>query len=484
MEVLMKFKSLGLVSLLTVSAAHADLADYAKYRKTVKKVEAMTSNPANTKLASEYGLSLVNVAWEDTGRGKNSSTGPNISDLTIQAHTVNDNGEVTPVSMPVLRYPNFDDISADISADKFFVPVGNEKGQPLKQVSLTEYLENLTDYLTDSTSWATEKVSTDENGKETKTKIDRQLLAARDAHVLVSAQVAFLPVPLKGKAEFNPVIFNYQSAENSPAVLTILATREGTSATIIDNTRDSFEAPRSFRTGQRLFFNENGQRASLTAVRQQEFLAELGNAKVGSLVSSNHESGLNMVLLIQVPLKHKNQGFLSDFALEGMFFSMAASPNVDDAVIGHGKIEGPFTEIDNQAIERDERFPIRVTVQFYKATDSEVLTKEMVEESKRTIQKVYKQADYVGSLVTGGKTLRPTDHDVKWCEDRPWWPIYFANNPMIALEGDQAPSVSGKQNMVELLQKRYPRGRFWKYICGGPIYFQNAVKFALESESN
>lgn len=64
------------------------------------------------------------------------------------------------------------------------------------------------------------------------------LLAERDTHVLVSAQAAFLPVPQQGIAEFNPVIFNYQSYAANPAVLAIVVTAEGTSATIIDNERD------------------------------------------------------------------------------------------------------------------------------------------------------------------------------------------------------------------------------------------------------
>lgn len=37
------------------------------------------------------------------------------------------------------------------------------------------------------------------------------------------------------------------------------------------------------------------------------------------------------------------------------------------AVAGHGKVEGPFTEIDDLDIERDDRYPARVRVQFYAA---------------------------------------------------------------------------------------------------------------------
>ena len=69
-------------------------------------------------------------------------------------------------------------------------------------------------------------------------------------------------MPRGGDAEFNPVLFNYQSVPGDPAVLTLLATREGTSVTVIDNVRDGFQAGQTW--GQRLFFNQDGERASLT----------------------------------------------------------------------------------------------------------------------------------------------------------------------------------------------------------------------------
>ena len=61
------------------------------------------------------------------------------------------------------------------------------------------------------------------------------------------------------------MLFNYQSVPGDPAVLTILATREGTSVTVIDNERDGFQAGQTW--GQRLFFNQDGERASLTGTR-------------------------------------------------------------------------------------------------------------------------------------------------------------------------------------------------------------------------
>src|SRR6202011_2679032 len=120
--------------------------------------------------------------------------------------------------------------------------------------------------------------------------------ASRDSKVLVSAQACFLPVPKEGEATFNPVLFNYQSMSGDPAVLTVLATREGTSTTVIDNKRDSFTEGSTW--GQRLFHNARGQRASLTVERLSDFHPSSGEVGKGA--------GLSMVLLIQIPLVQRH----------------------------------------------------------------------------------------------------------------------------------------------------------------------------------
>ena len=63
------------------------------------------------------------------------------------------------------------------------------------------------------------------------------LSAPRDTHYLVSAQHVFMPLPRRGQAEFSPVLFNYQSSPRNPAVAVLMISRQGTSATIIDNRR-------------------------------------------------------------------------------------------------------------------------------------------------------------------------------------------------------------------------------------------------------
>lgn len=233
--------------------------------------------------------------------------------MTIQIQQYNPHTQGYELSlMPVIRFPNFSDRTAEIPLERFFILVGNEKGKPLQRVNLKEYLSNFRNYLHNPRSWAGNR---------------RSLLADRDSHVLVSAQACFLPIPPQGEA-----------------------------------------------------------------------------------------AGMNMVMLIQVPLKQAPRprppmpifSVPESKLMEGM--STAARSNVEAAVISHGKVEGPFTEIDGLPIERDPRFPIRVTVQFYKATDNGVVSAADMRHINDQIAKVYRNADYVGSLVIDGDTGRPTEY--------------------------------------------------------------------------
>lgn len=400
--------------------------EYQDYKQVVAKTAAMVSDAKARALAGKHGLNVLNVTWEDTGRFKGSSVGPNISDVTIQVQQMDPRTEKFSLTcMPVIRFPNFSDRSADLPMHRFYLRVGNQTkdGKP-KLVSLTEYLDNIRAYLSKGDSWKGER---------------RSLLAPRDSHVLVSAQACFLPVPKGGKATFNPVIFNYQSYEGDPAVLTILATREGTSATIIDNKRDGFQAGRTW--GQRLFHNHHGQRASLTGQRLSDVAKGSDGKTAGSIdegpsVKANALSGANMVLLIQVPLKQKNpraHGMLGAAQgggppMENMRRMRDEKSDVEKAVIGHGKVEGKYTEIAELDIERDTRFPVRVTVQFYKATSNGVVNAADVAQIKKEIEAVYANADHVGSLVDSGDSGRPTEYEGPKFQPPGWWASFWATH--------------------------------------------------------
>ncbi len=402
----------------TVVSVKKGIKDYNVYSSVVAKTVGMVNDQKAVSLATRYGLNVLNVTWEDTGRYQNSAVGPNISDMTIQVELMDPaSRQYQLYCMPVIRFSNFEDKTCDVRMDRFYVLVGNEKNRGLRKINLRDLLGNLRNYLTRPGSWKG-------NG--------RSLLAKRDTHVLVSAQACFLPIPKQGDAIFNPVLFNYQSYAKNPAVLTILATREGTSITIIDNQRDAFNAGGTW--GQRLFFNQNGERASLMGKRMSDFLKEqkviAGGVK--SSVSAGNAKGLNMVLLIQVPLKHKSfyneEGVLpsASMAKQECEASRCHRSDVENAVIGHGKVEGPYTEIDNLAIERDERFPVRVTVQFYKATGNGLVNDRDMAEIASQITKVYADADYVGSLVVDGKNGRPTEHDGPMDEPPGWWDSFWS----------------------------------------------------------
>lgn len=384
----------------------------AGYHAMVQKVANMVGDERAYNAVSAYGLQLLNVLWEDTGRWEGSSVGPNISDVTIEVEGFRKGKQHRTYLMPVMRHDNFTDKTADVKIDKILIPVGNHDGRPLQLVTLKELLASPGQFLSHA-----------DKGKIK----NGSLLAKRDTHALVSAQHAFLPVPKEGKATFWPVIFNYQSTKKNPAVLTILVTRQGTSMTIIDNARDTVTGGGSW--GQRLYFNKNGEKAPLIAERLTDVKASGVTANGENAQDLGEDS--NVLMLIQVPLKYREPRRtqmaygLGGADMAAPMAAPAAEPkmsasrgreersDVDTAVLGHGQTEGPFTELDGLTITRDARFPVRVTLQFYQATSNGVVSRANVKAMAAQIKKVYGKGDYVGSLVvpSGVDRMRPTNWD-------------------------------------------------------------------------
>src|SRR3990172_8264497 len=118
------------------------------YTQAIQRAAGMAFDPQANNLAMAHGLNIVNLMWEDTGRYKGSTVGPNISDVTIQVQHRDPGTRQYQLSlMPVIRYPNFSDLTADISPDEFYLLVGNESGGSLQKVNLREYLVNFRRYL-------------------------------------------------------------------------------------------------------------------------------------------------------------------------------------------------------------------------------------------------------------------------------------------------------------------------------------------------
>jgi hypothetical protein len=395
--------AIAFVALAQVANARSKMISY---DTVISRVAGMVSDSETQRLASRHGLQVLNVMWEDTGRWQGSSVGPNISDVTIEVEEKRGSAPPRLALMPVIRFPNFSDKTADLRLDKFYIKIGNQKKEGREEViTLREFLAHPSRYMS-FPGRGHIKGGT--------------LLAERDTHALVSAQAAFLPVPQGAKASFHPVIFNYQSTAKNPAVLTILATRQGTSMTIIDNARDTVTGGASW--GQRLFFNAGGERAALTAERLSD-VQERGTTSNGESASSLGDDA-NLLMLIQVPLKYapRYRRFMAMGAGSAPAMSAPKSmameresrrDDMEVAVLGHGELEGPYTELDGLTIERDTRFPVRVTVQFYQATSTGMVSDASITKLARQISSVYEKGDYVGSLVvpSPSDTRRPTNWD-------------------------------------------------------------------------
>ncbi len=365
------------------------------FREVIEKVVAMPGDSDLQQRCARLGLQVMNVMWEDTGRYEGSSVGPNISDLTLQVRE-RVGEQVRTSLLPVIRHPNFSDKTADVKAEQLWVRVGNERdGATRRALRLTEVLKNLNEYLSTPSSL----------------KGSGNLLAKRDTHFLVSAQHVFVPLPREGKAEFNPVLFNYQSFPGSPAVLTLLVTREGLSVRVIENK----PGDQTFQGwGQQLYFNDKGQKTTFTAERKSAVANRIASGQANKADEGALDEGADMMMLVQVPLKQAiaRRGVLfgADDMLSQAMPAMEAGgakksehsreeSDVEQAVLGHGDAMGPHEECGGLSLERDDRFPVRVTVQFYKATSNGVVSDSDLADVKRAIDRTYESGDYVGSLV-------------------------------------------------------------------------------------
>lgn len=366
-------------------------------------------------LLATAGVDISNVSWQDTGRHHGSSGGNNISDVRLNSLYQDATGKLATLAQPIIRLPNFEDPTVDIDLDQVFVPVGNAWGVKPFAVSLSELLRYLPNFL----SWREE--------------IQGSLLLPRDSQVLVGAQASIMPVPKSGQAYFTPSIYNYQSTKEHPAVLTILVTNRGTSITVIDNSRDSIEMFSG--TGQMLYHNNSGEKSPFTL----EAIEDVSQDRIADLQDSGQsiagQTGVNQVMLIQVPLKHPPRRIhVPMFALESVGpatyggatrgMNMGPTRGVSTGVVDvAGFTLGRFTELDGKGmkLERDPNVPIRIDVVRYMASDTTRLSPSDVNRLPEELRGIYKAGSNLGSLVVGDNYDRVTRNHKPW--SRPWWPI-------------------------------------------------------------
>jgi hypothetical protein len=380
--------------------------------ETAKYVKSIVNDANTNERAKMHGLNVNTVSWEDTGRWKGSSFGSNISDMTLR---------VDSELMPIIRHPNYSDMTCDMPLANFMLMVGNELGEELRPVPLKDYLENFSTY----------------SGNE-KTG---SLLCERDLEgdsVIVSAQACVLPCD-GGKTDFSVQLFNYQSVEDDPSVLVILASANGTSSQPLG------------KNNQELFHSVNGERAPYQAQRLEERRKELGKKTDGPLKSTDmdrDETLQNALYVIQVPLKrHKPQTrgglyfgskgaacFGTSFSEEdcdmdfddgvmykGAMMECAMMPNsspkkkmkrargMDMAHLGIGKAEGEFYNGKHLQFVRDDKLPIRITLQAYRVTDDMSISSDCMADIALQLGDYYSKGSSIGSLVIDDRTGRVTE---------------------------------------------------------------------------
>lgn len=353
-----------------------------------EKITQIANDYKLKSLANSYGLDISTVTWEDTARTKGSCMGPNISDMTLH---------VEPYNMPVIRKPNFADVTADQPIENFTVVVGNHNGSELKQISLKDYLENLCNY-------------SDAQPHEC-------LLKERDSVILTSAQSCILPLD-NGSVEFCVQLYNYQSNydKSDPAVLVIMSNSEGTSVQVVYGTT-------------KLYFNNNGTAFNLKAERLSDDRKKRGVEIDGPM--TDEEKNKNALFIYQIPLKQMKKSrygsgcMLECYSFEGSFEGSIGGTKLgcrppclnnsniyrgfEKAIISKGTEKGIFNGISNIKLVRDERFPIRCTVQYYNVTDNPTISEDQLSEIAKTISNTYDTANYKGSLVLTEKSDRKTE---------------------------------------------------------------------------
>lgn len=340
----------------------------------------VSSSPTQILLGA-YGLKAHKITWEDTARSKGSCWGPNISDMTLVVKSGNQ-------LMPVIRRPNFSDVTDDVPIENFKV---NYKGS---LISLEQLLKNLGVY------------------------------NARDTQILTSSQCCVLPVELGQKTQFAVQLFNYQSRPNEPAVLVILASKNGTSVQVLDS------------SNTKLFFDDDGTARWFSAERLEDvrLRQKAVKTKVDSYKEMTNEEKLdNTIMMIQVPLLltsirlralNSNTIFAdnSDSLMESAFINenedceesckiptRGCGRGMDMGQLGLGDAEGKYTGTRGVTLKRDPAFPVRCTFQYYRVTDRDYIDEKDIIDIKEQINQSLKVATGHGSLVLNPSSGRVTE---------------------------------------------------------------------------
>merc|ERR550525_403077 len=160
-----------------------------------------------------------------------------------------------------------------------------------------------------------------------------------------------------------------------------------------------------------------------------------------------------------------------------------------DKQLQFDELRGLLDSVNDYKLERDERYPVRVTLQYYKATDNGAVNKEIMDDIVKQLEASQKQADFMGSLVTEYDANRPTEwidegqdevkEDVaveKQDEDQyklirdalekhcgSYWKMFLQNFENEEVTDSDLKDLT-KDDLTQLITKMGPRKRFERWM--------------------
>ena len=174
--------------------------------------------------------------------------------------------------------------------------------------------------------------------------------------------------------------------------------------------------------------------------------SEAGRRRVDELKGSGQsvagQSGVNQVLMIQVPLKvpeRRMRGIYAQLESLGVAdstrrsFSMGSATSLrglDTAVVDVASFSsGKFIELDGKGsrLERNPNLPIRVDVVRYLASDRTDLNSNEVAQLPEELRGIYAAGRNLGSLVTADTHTRITRNYQPWTQS--WWHVVLPYLP-------------------------------------------------------
>lgn len=346
---------------------------------------------------TERGYSVQRVSWEDCARSKNSCWGPCITDMTLRL-------KHSRSGQPVVRVPNFSDVTWDTASDSYHLRVGDN------MVSLKEYLDS----------------------------VKGGLYLDRDAALLTQTQCCTLPLGGADKVEFGLDVYTY-----SGRCLFVVASSHGTSHFLVDG------------CSKTLKHVAGDSEHWFTA---EKMIDEETKEAVASFTEMNAEQrASNTFTVFQIPLKRPPStsrgggGYFGAMAFGAGPLESCPAPKSKSrrghrssghrsssgrgadgprhggggrdcvgrrgeradrgamARLGVGSRSGTYTKPDDSKLVRDDRYPIRVTIQNYRIVDGPV-DMETADDVIDMLKRVDPHASNKGSLVIDS-SARPTEPD-------------------------------------------------------------------------